>query len=206
MEETPMNNSVLWIGSLIVAVAIAAPAGYLVRDSQIEDETPYQPLGFRQCSYILPETFQVEYSPGDRLYESMPFSSADVPFLNTYADDNLAYAVSCWDDSRDEHIRLVLCWQMSASTSGTLYYRMTFRNNNPNQYSESSNYSLTTAFIDVSGRITLWADIIDANNCSFGIWNPVLQQRMPIIDHYVYREWGWSAQTIAIDEMRFEPD
>lgn len=201
-----MNNSVLWIGSLIAAVAIAAPAGYLVRDSQIEDETPYQPLGFRQCSYILPETFQVEYSVNDRLYEAMPSSSADVPFLNTHADDELAYRISCFDDNRDDSLKLVLCWQMSASSSGILYYGLAFSNSNPNYYSESSNYTITTAFIDVSGRMTFWADIIDANNCSFGIWNPVLQQRMPIIDHYVYREWGWNAQTIVIDEMRFEPD
>jgi hypothetical protein len=201
-----VKNSVLWIGSLIAAVAIAAPAGYLVRDSQIEDKTPYQPLGFKQSSYILPETFQVEYSVGDRLYEAMPFRSADVPFLNTYADDDLAYVISCWDDDRDEQVKLVLCWQMSASTSGILYYGLAFRNNNPHVYSEYSNYSITTSFIDASGRITLWADIFDANNCSFGIWNPTLQQRMPIISHYVYREWGWSGQTIGIDEMRFEPD
>ncbi len=201
-----MNNSVLWIGSLIAAVAIAAPAGYLVRDSQIEDEGHYPPLEFKQSSYILPETFQMEYSVGDRLSEAMPSRSADVPFLNTYADDELAYAISCLDDSRDGHLKLALCWQMSASTSGMLYYSLAFRNNNPNIYGESSNYSLTTSFIDVSGRITLWADIIDANNCSFGIWNPVLHKRFPIIDHYVYREWGWSSQTIVIDEMRFEPD
>ncbi len=198
-----MDNSIFF-GSLIAAIALAAPAGYLMRDIQLEEQDSHPQFIIKEYSYILPETFIIEYSLWDLFYTSSTDTHSNIAFINTYYDDDLFYYIRVSDDNRDENLRLAICWQMFLPTSGTLHYGMIF-SNNQNYYSEYSDYNITTGYSDTSDRITLYADIIDANNCTFGIWNPILKQCEPIISNYVYREWGWTSSSITIDEMSFEP-
>ncbi len=221
------TNIAMFLGVIVVAGLTGAAVSYGV--NEILDETPsplateleYTPPSIAyNCSYILPETLQINVYEDSWEWNDLALVFASEGLASTYANDGNSFTVYlktlATDSSGDDTGHLTIFWQMNAPTNGTLHYRIgpyADLSNGPfNSWLEST-FAVTERFIDANARISLvihlWAVEVERvrdYHMQFKIWDPTLEQFTTI--ESVDKQPGDVALapiSIRIDEMRFNP-
>ncbi|MFX0117310.1 MAG: hypothetical protein ACFFB3_22375 [Candidatus Hodarchaeota archaeon] len=221
------TNVVMFLGVILVAGITGAAVSYGVNEifddtsSQLAAELEYTPPSIAyNCSYILPETLQINVYDTIMDWDDLYLVHASEGLANTYVSDDKSYTV--WlktissDTRTDLTAHLTIFWQMNAPINGTLHYRI-----GPDMWSSSgpwvswleSTFAVTERFIDANYRISLvihmWS-IEEATgrdyHMQFKIWDPTLEKFTTIESRSKQpSDTGGSVLSMRIDEMRFDP-